>query len=68
MKTLIIGLGTQGIKRKEILKSNYYASVDPKNPNADFKSINEVPINNFDAGFVCVPDEEKSYVDQVSFK
>ena len=60
MKLVIVGLGVQGIKRKKILSKKYYVcSVDPKNKNADYKKLQDVPLNLFNSCFICVPDDQK---------
>ena len=60
MKIIIVGLGTQGKKRKKILKKNsYFASVDTKNKDADFKKIEDVPLGKYNTVFICTPDYEK---------
>ena len=60
MKIVIVGLGTQGKKRKKILKKNsYFASVDTKNKDADFKKIEDVPLGKYNTVFICTPDYEK---------
>ena len=59
VKTIVVGLGVQGNKRANIIRKNLIATVDPYNTNADYKKINEVPINEYDAVFLCVPDKEK---------
>jgi predicted dehydrogenase len=59
MRILIVGLGVQGNKRKNILKGHEILTVDTKNNSADYKNINQVPLNSFDIVFLCVPDKEK---------
>ena len=60
MKILIVGFGVQGQKRKKLLNKNYFfASVDNKNKNADFKSIEDVPLDKYTSVFVCTPDSTK---------
>jgi len=59
LKTIIVGLGNQGKKRKNFLLDNYTASVDPVSKSADYKYIKEVPVDIYDSAFVCVPDKEK---------
>ena len=59
MKTLVVGLGIQGLKRKKTLNDYYFASVDPINPEADFSNLGEVPIDKFESVFCCVPEHEK---------
>ena len=60
MKILIVGLGVQGQKRKNILnKKLVFATVDNKNKRANFKNIQDVPLNKYDTVFICTPDSEK---------
>ena len=59
MKILIVGLGVQGVKRKNILKKYKILTVDIKKKSADYKNIKDVPINSYDVVFLCTPDEEK---------
>lgn len=59
MKTLIVGLGVQGYKRKKFSKKDYVGSVDPINKSADYKSINEVPLKSYDSVLICTPDNKK---------
>ncbi len=59
MKTIIVGFGNQGKKRKKILLKDYTASVDPISKQADYKYIKEVPVSIYDSALVCVPDKEK---------
>ena len=58
MKTIIVGMGVQGQKRKKFLGKDFVYSVD-KFKRADFRSIYQVPLNKFDTVFLCVPDHEK---------
>lgn len=58
-RVLIIGLGTQGIKRQEILGPRVFYTVDPKVKHANFKDIAQVPLDLFDVAFVCTPDKHK---------
>ena len=59
MKILIVGLGVQGVKRKNILKKHKVLTVDIKKKSADYKHIKDVPINSYDVVFLCTPDKEK---------
>jgi len=59
MKSIVVGLGVQGYKRRRFAGSDFVASVDPVNPEADFKSIHDVPLECFDAALCCIPDEPK---------
>ncbi len=64
MHILIIGLGNQGKKRiRNLNKTDKYITLDPHNPDADFKSIKDIPLEKFDIAFLCVPDNLKiSYI------
>ena len=59
MRIIIAGLGVQGYKRKLYAGSDYIASVDPINSEAEYKQIEDVPLKNYDSVIVCVPDKEK---------
>ena len=55
-------MGVQGTKRRVAAGPDYVASVDPARPDADFKSVRDVPITRYDAALVCTPDEPKAEV------
>ena len=59
MKAIIVGLGVQGHKRRKFSGSDYVASVDPVNRDAEYRSVEDVPVSSYDAALVCVPDEPK---------
>ncbi len=59
MRVIVAGLGVQGHKRKKHAGSDYVASVDPINPEADYQDLKDVPLNQYDAMLVCIPDEPK---------
>ncbi len=59
MKTIVVGLGVQGDKRRRAAASDYVGSVDPVHAQADFRSVEDAPFHTYDAAFVCVPDEPK---------
>jgi scyllo-inositol 2-dehydrogenase (NADP+) len=59
MRAIVVGLGVQGYKRRKFAGGDYVASVDPVNREADFKSVEQVPLGSFDAALCCVPDEPK---------
>lgn len=59
MRIVIVGLGVQGKKRFEIVKPDVIAVVDPVKPEATHKSLIDVPIDSFDAAFICTPEEQK---------
>ena len=59
MKVIVVGLGVQGYKRRKFAGADYVASVDPVNAEADYKSIEDVPLGDYDAALCCIPDEPK---------
>ena len=59
MRTIVIGLGIQGYKRRKIVGENLVGCVDPVNPEAEFTSLEDVPDALYDAAIVCTPDEPK---------
>ena len=59
MKVIVIGLGVQGHKRQHFAAGDFVASVDPVNGNANVRDVTEVPLSDYDAALVCVPDGEK---------
>ena len=59
MKTAIVGFGVQGRKRRAVAGKQVVAIVDPVAPGADFKSLEEVALERYDAACVCLPDQAK---------
>lgn len=59
MRVAVVGLGVQGRKRRAIAGDRVVAVVDPIAPTAEFKTIEEVALDSYDAACVCVPDEAK---------
>ena len=59
MKVALVGLGIQGQKRKAVASSDLVATVDPYQPDAQYRSIEDVPLNDYDAAILCIPDEPK---------
>lgn len=59
MRVAIVGLGVQGRKRRAIAAKQVVAVVDPVVAQADYRRIDEVPVADYDAACVCVPDQEK---------
>ena len=59
MKVIVVGLGVQGHKRRQFAGADYVCSVDPVHPEAEYKTVQEVPLANYDAALVCTPDEPK---------
>jgi predicted dehydrogenase len=59
MRCLIIGMGIQGRKRAAVAGSDVAATVDTVFPQADYRSVEDVPLVSYDAGLVCTPDRAK---------
>ena len=59
MRVIVAGLGVQGYKRRMYAGDDYVASVDPLNEEADYKALEDVPLMEYDAAMLCVPDGPK---------
>jgi scyllo-inositol 2-dehydrogenase (NADP+) len=59
MKAIVVGLGIQGEKRRKVAGTDYVASVDPTVAHADYRSVGDVPLADYEAALVCVPDAAK---------
>jgi predicted dehydrogenase len=59
MRVVIAGLGVQGGKRLAVAAPDVVATVDPVNPQARYRDITEVPLDDYDAALVCTPDAAK---------
>ncbi len=59
LRVVIVGFGIQGKKRFKLLPDGCQAIVDPIFPEAHYQSIESVPLEDYDAALVCVPDQEK---------
>jgi scyllo-inositol 2-dehydrogenase (NADP+) len=65
MKTIVVGLGVQGNKRKLHCGNDFEFSVDPNNPEAEFSDLEKIDYSSFESVMLCVPDELKEkYVNQ----
>ena len=62
MRVIVVGLGVQGAKRRAVAGEDVVATVDPIHEEADYRSVTDVPINDYDAALVCVPDQAKDEV------
>lgn len=49
----------QGRKRKEICGNEFVAYVDPHLPEAEYRTLQDVPLDAYDAVLACIPDEPK---------
>lgn len=59
MRVVVLGLGIQGKKRTSIAGSDVVATVDPVQQGAQYKTIEEVPLDLYDGALVCTPDAPK---------
>ena len=59
MRAIVVGLGVQGYKRRRVAGADFVADVDPVNQEARYRSVADVPLADYDAALVCVPDEAK---------
>lgn len=59
MRVIVVGLGVQGKKRQQVAGTECVATVDPVNPDADYRDVCDVPLSSYDAALVCLPDEPK---------
>lgn len=62
MRTIVVGLGVQGHKRRRFAGDDHVATVDTVNSDADYRRLEDVPVADYDAALVCVPDEAKPAV------
>ena len=60
-RTVIVGMGVQGQKRKKVLGKNFLASVDidKKKTNSNYKFLSEIDKKSYKNVFICVPDNKK---------
>ena len=59
MRSIVVGLGVQGNKRRQFAGNDYIAAIDPVNSEAHYKNLQDVPLNLFDAALLCTPDMTK---------
>jgi len=59
MRAIVVGLGVQGYKRRKHAGADFVADIDPVNPEAKYRALEDVPLANYDAALVCIPDEPK---------
>ena len=59
MRVVVVGLGVQGHKRRRFAGDDFVASVDPVNPEADYRDLGDVPLADNDAALCCIPDGPK---------
>lgn len=59
MRVIVVGAGNQGGKRAKVAGLHLVAMVDPVNAAAKFKTVEQVPLADYDAALVCTPDAAK---------
>jgi len=59
MRVVVAGLGVQGHKRRRFAGADYVASVDPVQKDADYRSLQDVPVDLYDVVLACIPDQPK---------
>jgi predicted dehydrogenase len=59
MRVVIVGYGVQGKKRLRVAGADGVGVVDPVAAEAQWRGIQEVPVDSYDAAVVCTPDEPK---------
>lgn len=59
MRLMIVGLGVQGTKRMGVAGGDVVATVDPMEGRGRYRTIEQVPLDSFDAACVCTPDASK---------
>ena len=59
MRSIVVGLGVQGNKRRHFAGNDFVTAVDPVNYQAQYRSVEEVPLSSYDSALVCVPDKPK---------
>lgn len=55
----MVGLGVQGKKRLAVAGIDVAATVDPVQPEAQYKRIEDVPCDHYEGALVCTPDAAK---------
>ncbi len=59
MRVVVVGLGVQGRKRRAVAGDEVVATADPVSPEAQYRGIEDVPLADYDAALLCIPDEPK---------
>jgi scyllo-inositol 2-dehydrogenase (NADP+) len=59
MRLVIVGLGVQGKKRLDVAAKDVIATVEPSSVDANYRFIQDVPLTDYDAAMLCIPDEPK---------
>lgn len=59
MRVAILGYGVQGRKRHLVAGDDVVSIVDPIAGEADYRDLEDLPLDSFDAALVCTPDNAK---------
>ncbi|PIW31024.1 MAG: gfo/Idh/MocA family oxidoreductase [Rhodospirillales bacterium CG15_BIG_FIL_POST_REV_8_21_14_020_66_15] len=59
MRVIVAGMGVQGAKRLAVAGADAIATVDPAKDGASYRHVRDVPLADYDAALLCVPDEAK---------
>lgn len=59
MRVVVVGLGVQGRKRIDAAGADVIATVDPVVADAEYRTLEDVPADVYDAVLVCTPDAPK---------
>lgn len=59
MKVIVVGYGVQGHKRFKVAGDDAVGIVDPVASEANWRRLEDVPVDRFDAAIVCTPDAPK---------
>jgi len=59
MRCIIVGVGVQGRKRRAVAGADVVATVDPVAPDANYRALQDVPLDLYEAALVCTPDRAK---------
>jgi predicted dehydrogenase len=59
LQVVVAGMGVQGHKRVAAAGNHVVATVDSVSGGVDFKSIEEVPLDSYNAVLACIPNQAK---------
>jgi predicted dehydrogenase len=62
VRLVVAGLGVQGHKRLRVGGESVVATVDPIAPGASHAAIGQVPVADYDAAMLCLPDAAKAEI------
>ena len=59
MRYLVVGLGNIGQRRRALLGERCVATADPFNSAADYRTVQDCPVDDYDAAVLAIPDDGK---------